>query len=116
MVKYPDVFLRNKSHEVKFPLDDKTERLIKWMTKQLPAPRHRFSCCSSWVFTENICNGLHDRETKSIYKPRNCKKSDETLRDSEGCLSAPKQNVKRHLRIILKYKTEDGKERKTFTI
>ena len=35
LVKYPDVFLRNKSHEVKFPLDDKTTRLIKWMTKAM---------------------------------------------------------------------------------
>ena len=35
LVKYPDVFLRSKSHEVKFPLDDKTARLIKWMTKAM---------------------------------------------------------------------------------
>ena len=33
IVKYPDVFLRTVSSPVKFPLDDKTERLIKWMIK-----------------------------------------------------------------------------------
>ena len=35
IVKYPDVFLRHKSKEVDFPLDDKTERLIKWMQKMM---------------------------------------------------------------------------------
>ena len=35
LVKYPDVFLRSKSHKVEFPLDDKTTRLIKWMTKAM---------------------------------------------------------------------------------
>ena len=35
IVKYPDVFLRHKSKEVEFPLDDKTERLIKWMQKMM---------------------------------------------------------------------------------
>ena len=33
IVTYPDVFLRTVSSPVKFPLDDKTERLIKWMIK-----------------------------------------------------------------------------------
>ena len=33
IVKYPDVFLRTVSSPVTFPLDDKTERLIKWMIK-----------------------------------------------------------------------------------
>ena len=49
--------------------------------------------------------------------PEIVEKSNETLRDSEGCLSAPgKQgDVKRHLRIILKYQDKDGKEeKKTF--
>ena len=35
LVKYPDVFLRKKSNEVKFPLDDRTERLTKWMIKMM---------------------------------------------------------------------------------
>ena len=35
LVKYPDVFLRHKSKEVNFPLDDKTERLTKWMIKMM---------------------------------------------------------------------------------
>ena len=57
------------------------------------------------------------RITKVFINPEIVEKSDETLRDTEGCLSAPgKQgDVKRHIRIILKYQDQDGKEqRKTF--
>ena len=35
LVKYPDVFLRSKSNDVEFPLDDKNQRLIKWMYKAM---------------------------------------------------------------------------------
>ncbi len=58
------------------------------------------------------------RENNKVYiNPEIVEKSIETLRDTEGCLSAPgKQgDVKRHLRIILKYQDEEGKEeKKTF--
>ena len=35
LVQYPDVFLRSESQEVKFPLDDRTQRLIPWMKKAM---------------------------------------------------------------------------------
>ena len=35
LVKHPDVFLRSKSNDVPFPLDEKTKRLIKWMQKAM---------------------------------------------------------------------------------
>ena len=35
LVKYPDVFLRSVSNDVPFPLDEKTKRLIKWMSKAM---------------------------------------------------------------------------------
>ena len=35
LVQYPDVFLRSKSNEVKFPIDDRTQRLIPWMKKAM---------------------------------------------------------------------------------
>ena len=35
LVKYPDVFLRSVSNNVPFPLDEKTKRLIKWMSKAM---------------------------------------------------------------------------------
>ena len=35
LVKHPDVFLRSVSNPVPFPLDDKTTRLIRFMTKAM---------------------------------------------------------------------------------
>ena len=49
--------------------------------------------------------------------PTIVKNSEETITDFEGCLSAPgKQGeVKRHIRITLNYKDEEGEEhQKTF--
>ena len=49
--------------------------------------------------------------------PEIVEKSDEMIRDMERCLSAPGRSgdIRRHLRIILKYQNQDGKEeRKTF--
>ena len=53
------------------------------------------------------------RENDKVYiNPEIVEKSDETLRDMEGCLSSSgKQgDVKRHLRIILKYQNKEGEE------
>ena len=35
LVRYPDVFLRKVSKDVAFPLDDKINRLITWMTRAM---------------------------------------------------------------------------------
>ena len=78
----------------------------------VPKPWYWFSCNTGWLSTTYVCNGY-----KVFINPEIVEKSDETLRDTEGCLSAPgKQgDVKRHIRIILKYQDQDGKEqRKTF--
>ena len=49
-----------------------------------------------------------------FFNPEIVKKSNETLCDNEGCLSAPGKTgeARRDLRIILKYKDEEGKEQK----
>ena len=120
LVKYPDVFLRSKSNDVPFPLDEKTERLIKWMYKAM-YQHHGIGLAAIQVGYQlrmfvMDCSRSQTNE-KVFINPEILEKSDETLRDSEGCLSAPgKQgDVRRHIRIILKYQDQDGKEeRKTF--
>ena len=120
LVKYPDVFLRKVSKDVAFPLDDKTKRLITWMTRAMYQHNGIGLAAVQVGYLQRIfvMDCTRSRENPKAYiNPEIVEKSDETLRDSEGCLSAPgKQgDVKRHLRIILKYQTEDGKEeRKTF--
>ncbi len=120
LVKYPDVFLRNKSNDVEFPLDDKNQRLIKWMYKAM-YQHHGIGLAAIQVGYQRrifVMDCSRSRENPKAYiNPKVIEKSDETLTDFEGCLSAPGKNgeVKRHLRIVLNYKDEKGEEHtKTF--
>ena len=120
LVKYPDVFLRSVSNDVTFPLDDKTSRLIKFMARAM-YQNHGIGLAAIQVGYQLRMFVMDCSRSQSSYKayiiPKIVEKSDETLRDNEGCLSAPgKQgDVRRHIRIILNYKDEEGEEyTKTF--
>ena len=120
LVKYPDVNLRIKSENVTFPLDDKTERLIKYMTRAMYQHNGIGLAAIQVGYHRRIfvmdCTRYADKPQVFI-NPVVLKKSDETLTDFEGCLSAPgkREEVRRYLRIILKYQDEKGeKHQKTF--
>ncbi len=117
LVKYPDVFLRSKSNDVPFPLDEKTERLIKWMYEAM-YQHHGIGLAAIQVGYQMRmfvmdCSRSQTNE-KVFINPEILEKSDETLRDNEGCLSAPGKtgDVRRHIRIILKYQDKNGEEKK----
>ena len=120
LVKYPDVFLRSVSKTVPFPLDDRTSRLIKWMTRAMY--QHQGIGLAAiqvgYQLRMFVMDCTRSQENPKVFiNPKIIEKSIETLRDTEGCLSAPGKtgNVSRHIRIILKYQDQDGKEeRKTF--
>ena len=120
LVKYPDVFLRSVSKTVPFPLDDRTSRLIKWMTRAMY--QHQGIGLAAiqvgYQLRMFVMDCSHSRDNSRVFiNPEIVEKSIETLRDTEGCLSAPGKtgDVSRHIRIILKYQDQDGKEeRKTF--
>ena len=120
LVKYPDVFLRFVSKTVPFPLDGKTERLIKFMTKAM-YQHYGIGLAAIQVGYQlrmfvMDCSRSGDN-SKVFINPVIVKNSEETLTDFEGCLSAPgkRGEVKRHLRIVLKYQDKEGEEHtKTF--
>ena len=120
LVEYPDVFLRNISKEVTFPLDDKTKRLIKWMARAmyqnlgigLAAIQIGYELR---IFIMDCTRAQNNYQV--FINPKIIKTSNETLTDFEGCLSAPgkQEEVKRHLRITINYKDKEGEEHtKTF--
>jgi peptide deformylase len=120
IVKYPDVFLRHKSKEVDFPLDDKTERLIKWMQKMM-YKNHGIGLAAIQVGYERrifVMDCTRAGQSPEVFiNPVIVGHSDESLTDFEGCLSAPgkRGEVRRYLRTILKYQDEKGEEHtKTF--
>ena len=120
LVKYPDVDLRLVSQAVDFPLDDTNKRLIKFMTKAM-YNNHGIGLAAVQVgYHRRIfvmdCTRYQD-SPETFINPEILERSDETLTDYEGCLSAPgkQAEVKRHLRIVLKYQDDKGEEqRKTF--
>ena len=120
LVKYPDVFLRKVSKDVSFPLDDKTKRLITWMIRAM-YQHNGIGLAAIQVgydvrmFTMDCTR--YQGKPQVFINPTIVKNSEETITDFEGCLSAPgKQGeVKRHIRITLNYKDEEGEEhQKTF--
>ena len=120
LVKYPDVFLRKVSKDVAFPLDDKTKRLITWMTRAM-YQHHGIGLAAIQVgydlrmFTMDCTR--YQGKPQVFINPKIVKNSEETITDFEGCLSAPgkRGEVKRYLRLTLNYKDEEGKEHtKTF--
>ena len=120
LVKYPDVFLRSKSNDVPFPLDDKTSRLIKFMYKAMYQHNGIGLAAIQVGYQKRMfvmdCTRSQTGE-KVFINPEIVERSEETIRDNEGCLSSPGKtgDVSRHIRIILKYQDENGKEeRKTF--
>ena len=120
LVKHPDVFLRHISKDVPFPLDDKTQRLIKFMAKAM-YQNLGIGLAAIQVGYELRIFIMDCTRAQNNYQvfinPKIIKRSDETLTDFEGCLSAPgkRGEVKRYLRITLNYKDEEGKEHtKTF--
>ena len=120
IVKYPDVFLRTVSSPVKFPLDDKTERLIKWMIK-IMYKNYGIGLAAVQVGYQSrifVMDCTRAGESPQVFiNPEIHKKSKESMIDFEGCLSAPgkKGEVRRYLRITLNYQDEKGQEQtKTF--
>ena len=92
LVKYPDVFLRFVSKDVPFPLDDKTERLIKFMAKAMYQHQGIGLAAIQVGYQLRMfvmdCSRSGDN-SKVFINPVIVKNSEETLTDSEGCLSAP---------------------------
>ena len=115
LVKYPDVFLRKVSKDVTFPLDDKTQRLVKWMMRAM-YNNHGIGLAAIQVgyplrmFVMDVNRSFEHPQV--FINPEIIKKSKESLTDFEGCLSAPgkRGEVKRYIRITLKYQDEKGEE------
>ena len=120
LVKYPDVFLRSVRKTVPFPLDEKTQRLIKWMYKAMYQD-HGIGLAAIQVGYQKrmfVMDCTRSQTGEKVFiNPEIVERSEETLRDNEGCLSSPGKtgDVSRHIKIILKYQDENGKEeKKTF--
>ena len=110
LVTYPDVFLRKVSKDVAFPLDDKTRRLITWMTRamyqhngiglaaiQVGIPKR--------VIVLDIASKDEPKNPMCFINPEIIEKSETNSTYEEGCLSVPGQfaEIDRPDKCNLKY-------------
>ena len=87
LVKYPDVFLRHVSKDVPFPLDDRNQRLIKFMAKAM-YQNYGIGLAAIQVGYELRMFVMDCTRAQNNYQvfinPKIVKTSDETLTDFEG--------------------------------
>ena len=102
IVKYPDTFLRDKSHVVVLPLSEKDRELIEDMCLTMYKENGIGLAAVQVGYLKRIC--VLDI-TPSRANPIVKKKSEETLTMEEGCLSATGKvgKVKRHIRMTVNY-------------
>jgi peptide deformylase len=120
LVKYPDTFLRQKSHVVMLPLSEKDRELIEDMCLLMYKENGVGLAAVQVGYLKRICvlDITPSRANPIVMiNPIVKDKSEETLTRNEGCLSAPGKfaDVKRHLRMKVNYwcKHEEEQE-KTF--
>ena len=94
LVQYPDVFLRCVSKPVSFPLDDKTQRLIKWMERAM-YNNYGIGLAAIQVgyqlriFVMDVNRSFEHPQV--FINPEIIKKSKESLTDFEGCFICARQ-------------------------
>jgi peptide deformylase len=120
LVKYPNTFLRQKSHIVMLPLSEKDRELIEDMSLLMYKENGVGLAAVQVGYLKRICvlDITPSRANPIVMiNPIVKDKSEETLTMNEGCLSAPGKfgDVKRHIRMKVNYwcKHEEEHE-KTF--
>ena len=108
VLKYPDTFLRQKSHIVMLPLSDQDRELIEDMCLTMYKENGIGLAAVQIGYLKRICVvDISPSRANPIVmiNPIVKDKSEETLTMEEGCLSAPGKvgKVKRHLRITVNY-------------
>ena len=108
VLKYPDTFLRDKSHIVMLPLDEKDRELIEDMCLTMYKENGIGLAAVQVGYLKRICvlDITPSRANPIVMiNPIVKKKSEETLTMEERCLSAPGKvgKVKRHIRMTVNY-------------
>ena len=120
LVKHPDVFLKQDTHKIEFPLDDDNKKLIADMIQTM-YDNNGIGLAANQVgynrkiFIMDISN---EKNNPQIFiNPVIEKQAKEKLTEGEGCLSCPGEfvDVKRPIYVGLSWVCEHGKKQyKTF--
>ena len=120
LIKHPNVFLKQETHEVEFPLDNSNVDLIHNM-KTVMYNNNGIGLAANQVgfnrriFVMDVSN---ERDNAQVFiNPVIEKQAKEKLTEGEGCLSCPGEEVKvsRSISVTLEWFCEHGEtQHKTF--
>ena len=120
LVKHPDVFLRQETYDVEFPLDDNNKNLIADMIQTMYDNNGIGLAANQVGYNRRIfvIDVSNEKDNPQIFiNPVVEKQAKEKLTEGEGCLSCPGEfvDVKRPIYVGLSWVCEHGKKQyKTF--
>ena len=120
ILKKPDVFLRQETYDVEFPLHVNNKRLIADMIQTMYENNGIGLAANQVGYNRRIfvMDTSNERDDPKIFiNPIVKSKNNIKMTDIEGCLSCPGENVKvsRSVSINLEWKCRHGKDQyKTF--
>ena len=120
ILKKPDVFLRQETYDVEFPLHVNNKRLIADMIQTMYENNGIGLAANQVGYNRRIfvMDTSNDRDNPQVFiNPVIKSKNNIKMPDTEGCLSCPGEEVKvsRSMSINLEWKCRHGKDQhKTF--
>ena len=120
IVKEPDVFLKQETHEVEFPLNDNNKKLIADMIQTMYDNNGIGLAANQVGYNRRIfiIDVSNEKNSPQVFiNPVIEKQAKEKLTEGEGCLSCPGKfvDVRRPIYVGLKWFCEHGEEQyKTF--
>jgi peptide deformylase len=120
MLKKPDVFLRQETYDVEFPLHVNNKRLIADMIQTMYENNGIGLAANQVGYNRRIfvMDTSNERDNPQVFiNPIVKSKNNKKIKDIEGCLSCPGEDVKvsRSVSINLEWFCEHGKpQHKTF--
>ena len=120
LIKHPDTFLRGSNEKIEFPLSEENKIIIKNMIN-LMYQENGIGLAANQagynrkIFVMDVSNERNDPQV--FINPVITTKNNIKMRDTEGCLSCPGEQVKvsRSISVNLEWQCEHGKDQhKTF--
>ena len=120
LIKHPDTFLRGPTEKVEFPLSDENKIIIKNLINLMYQERGIGLAANQAGYNRKIfvMDVSNEKDNPQVFiNPVITAKNNIKMKDMEGCLSCPGEEVKvsRSISVSLEWQCEHGKDQhKTF--
>ena len=120
LIKHPDTFLRGPTEKVEFPLSDENKIIIKNLINLMYQERGIGLAANQAGYNRRIfvMDSSNEKDNPQVFiNPVITAKNNIKMKDMEGCLSCPGEEVKvsRSVSVSLEWQCEHGKDQhKTF--